>query len=248
MFRILPLLIIIMAITIFTKSSDVVYNWMAVFHVAESKAANEAEQTSKNSLADDMKGSGSVKSREIAQKKERQENALDQQEEKKNTIPTDKKESTITTVNVDGQLSDETPKFTQEEVEILQSLSKRRDELDLREKDVTLKENSLLAIEKNIDNKIEEMQQIEAQLKVILTEYNKKEDEKIRGLIKVYENMKPADAAKIFDQLQTTILIEVAAGMKEAVLAQILSKMDAYKAKELTVELANRRSIKAAAE
>lgn len=43
--------------------------------------------------------------------------------------------------------------------------------------------------------------------------------------------MKPQDAAKIFEQLQMSVLIEVAVHMKEAKLAQILAKMDPYKAR-----------------
>lgn len=146
----------------------------------------------------------------------------------------------------EGEQDSSAPKvyFTKTELELLQSLSVRKKELEDREKSISLKENSLSVIESNISVKIKELQSLQVQLNDILKQYEQKEDEKIRSLVKVYENMKPNEAAKIFDQLQMSILLEVAVRMKEAKLAQIIAKMDTYKAKELTVELANRRKVK----
>lgn len=134
--------------------------------------------------------------------------------------------------------------FSPSEIEILQELARHREELDAREKDISLKENSLGVVEKNIDQKVETLKALQEQLKGIIAQYETKEDEKIKSLVKVYEAMKPQDASKIFEQLQMSVLIDVAVHMKEAKLAQILAKMDPYKAKELTTELANRRKIK----
>lgn len=133
--------------------------------------------------------------------------------------------------------------FTDIETQVLQSLVARREELEQRESDISLKEASLLVIEKNIDKKIEELKGLQYELNKIMELYNTKEDEKIASLVKVYESMKPTEAAKIFEQLQMSILVEVADNMKEAKLGQILAKMDTYKAKEITVELASRRRI-----
>lgn len=135
-------------------------------------------------------------------------------------------------------------RMTDTEIDILQSLSQRRMELDEREKDLSLRESSLKVLEQNIQGKIGELQDLQSKVSAILQEYQNYEQDKIIGLVKIYEAMKPQDAAKVFDQLEMKILIEIADNMKEAKLAQILSKMDAYKAKEVTVELANRRKLK----
>ncbi len=136
------------------------------------------------------------------------------------------------------------PEFSDTEIDILQSLVKRREELEQRDKDISLKEASLTVIEKNIELKIDELKNLQNELKGIMAEYQSKEEEKVKSLVKIYESMKPQDAAKIFEQLQMSILVEVADQMKEAKLALVLAKMDTYKAKELTVELANRRRVK----
>ncbi|MFI4984326.1 MAG: MotE family protein [Rickettsiales bacterium] len=135
-------------------------------------------------------------------------------------------------------------KYTDIELEILQSLDKRRQELEDRDSDISLKESSLNVIDKNIKDKIAELEDLQKQLKGIMTQYEAKEDEKILRLVKVYENMKPQEASKIFEQLPMPILLEVANKMKEPKLAAILAKMDSKKAEELTVELANWRRVK----
>jgi len=142
------------------------------------------------------------------------------------------------------QQTHQRPEFSPTELNILQNLAARRELLERRERDISLKEASLQVIEKNIEYKIAELKDLQVELKGIMNEYKNKEDEKITSLVKIYESMKPQDSAKIFEQLQMSILVEVADYMKEAKLGAILAKMDTYKAKELTVELANRRKVK----
>jgi len=63
-----------------------------------------------------------------------------------------------------------------------------------------------------------------------------------QSLVKIYENMKPKDAARIFEQLEMAVLIPVVERMKERKTAPILAKMDPVKAQAITVELAQRRN------
>ena len=67
---------------------------------------------------------------------------------------------------------------------------------------------------------------------------NQNDDKKIQKLVKVYESMKPKEAAKIFNDLQIGVLVELALNMKESRLAAILSEMTPEKARELTSILA----------
>ncbi|AIF81892.1 FlaA locus 229 kDa protein [endosymbiont of Acanthamoeba sp. UWC8] len=133
--------------------------------------------------------------------------------------------------------------FSSTEVEVLGSLVKRREELDVREKDISLKENVLKVTEKRIQQKIDALQNLITQAQLILDKYNEKRNQEILTLVKIYENMKPKDAARIFDELEMPILVEVSSQMKEAKLAAILGLMSSDRAKDLTIELANRRKI-----
>jgi flagellar motility protein MotE (MotC chaperone) len=133
--------------------------------------------------------------------------------------------------------------FSAEEISLFQSLSRRRDEIEEWSKQVELKENMLGATEQRIKDKIVELKDLQMQLDKVLVLYNQHEDAKIRSLVKIYENMKPADAARIFDELDLPIMLEVVDKMSERKAAPILANMNPLKAKELTVELADQRKL-----
>lgn len=126
------------------------------------------------------------------------------------------------------------------EYEILQDLSARRKQLDQREKALGLREQMLAVAETRIEERIEEIKRIEKIIADSLHKVDEEEEAQIRSLVKVYEVMKPKDAARIFDELEMGILLEVASRMKEAKVAPILAKMKSEAANSLTVALANR--------
>lgn len=133
--------------------------------------------------------------------------------------------------------------FNQAEIEVLQSLSKRRDELDARARDLQLRENVLKATEKRIDGKIVELKALEDKIQQYLQQHDAQSEAQLKSLVKVYENMKPKDAARIFEQLDMVVLLDVIERMKERKSAPILAKMKPQRAKEITLELAQRRGL-----
>ena len=78
---------------------------------------------------------------------------------------------------------------------------------------------------------------------VVVKKFDDREDEKIASLVKIYETMKPKDAARIFNELDLEILIEVLRRMREAKAALIIAKMNSEQAKIVTMELAVRNSL-----
>ena len=133
--------------------------------------------------------------------------------------------------------------LSQTEMDVLQKLSERRGVLDVREKDIERREALLKAAEDQIERKIAEMKSLQNTIEGLLRQYNDQEDNKMRSLVKIYENMKPKEAAKIFEQLDMPIMLEVIERMKEQKVAPILAEMDPAKARVVTSELAQRRSI-----
>ncbi len=61
--------------------------------------------------------------------------------------------------------------------------------------------------------------------------------------MKIYENMKPKSAARIFEQLEMDTLLEVAERMKERKLAAIMAQLGEERAREVTVELRRLREM-----
>jgi flagellar motility protein MotE (MotC chaperone) len=133
--------------------------------------------------------------------------------------------------------------MSQTELDVLQKLQERRGTLDARERDIEKREALLKAAEEQIDRKVAEMKTLQNTIEGLLRQYNDQEDNKMRSLVKIYENMKPKEAAKIFEQLDMNILLEVIERMKEQRVAPIMAEMDPSKAKAVTAELAQRRQI-----
>jgi flagellar motility protein MotE (MotC chaperone) len=61
--------------------------------------------------------------------------------------------------------------------------------------------------------------------------------------VKLYENMRPGDAATIFNGLDMHVLLEVVRRMNQRKAAPILAAMDPAKARALTAELARAPAI-----
>lgn len=133
--------------------------------------------------------------------------------------------------------------FTQREVDVLEKLAERREKLDSWEKEIALREKVLEATEARIDQKMVEMEALNKKLEESLTAYRQEEDTKIKSLVKIYESMKPKEAAKIFEELDMNILLLVVDRMSERRVAPILANMSARKAKEVTEELAEQRKL-----
>ncbi len=125
--------------------------------------------------------------------------------------------------------------LSDEEIELLQSLAERRKELDLRASQLERREALLLAVERRIDEKV-------AGLKVLQRSIQSESENQYKSLVKIYENMKPKDAARIFEELNMAILLPVTERMKERKLAAVLAKMNTTKAMTLTTQLAQRRN------
>ncbi len=133
--------------------------------------------------------------------------------------------------------------FSPVEVELLQSLSKRRAEIDKYEEEVKMKESLLDATELRINKKLDELKGLQAAVQKILDQYKSQEDTNIRSLVKMYENMKPKSAAAIFNEMEMPVLLLIVDRMSERKAAPILAAMDPLKAKELTIELAEERKV-----
>ena len=63
---------------------------------------------------------------------------------------------------------------------------------------------------------------------------------RFKGIVTMYEGMKPKDAAKVFDRLEMTVLYEIASQIAPRKMSDILGLMQPEAAERLTVELARR--------
>ena len=133
--------------------------------------------------------------------------------------------------------------FTQSEIDLLQELSDRREQIEKMSKQISLREGLLKAAEKRISKRVSELKQLQKTINDLIKTHDDQQETKMASLVKIYEAMKPKDAARIFEQLDLNTLLIVAERMKERKLAPVMAQMNPEKAKDVTVELSKLREL-----
>jgi flagellar motility protein MotE (MotC chaperone) len=123
---------------------------------------------------------------------------------------------------------------------LLERLQERRQELDSRSRDLDMRENLIKAAEKRLESRAMELKDLQSKVDTAVGNRDAAEASRFKSIVTMYENMKPKDAARIFDRLDLKVLIEVATLMNPRKMSDILGQMAPDSAERLTVELANR--------
>jgi len=121
---------------------------------------------------------------------------------------------------------------------ILERLGERRVELDLLSSEVDIRIALVEAAEKRLAERIAGLEEIETRIDQKIKEKKALDDEQFKGLVAMYETMKPSDAASIFNDLPMNVLLRVASNMSSRKMAPVLAKMNIVRATELTQALA----------
>ncbi len=133
--------------------------------------------------------------------------------------------------------------FSADEIQVLQSLARRREEIEKREQKLAAQEALLKAAEQEVDRKIAELNKLRTEIETLLGQQQTMEDERILSLVKIYENMKPKEAAAIFNTLDMDVLLAVIGKMSERRSSPIIANMDTDRARLVTIRLAEQRKL-----
>ncbi len=246
-FRLLPITLSLLGLMVIQKSAEVYTGVAAIAsaNAAEEQAKEEAEEKAKEA-------SGDAEASKETEKDSKKDKKAKKEDDGHGGGSSDKKEEEAVTEGrgrttlkeikaVKERQAQE--RFTPTELEILQSLKVRREALDAREKEIEMKLKVLDVAEDRLAERMNEMRTLEQELKITLAHYEDKQDGEIRGLVKIYENMKPVSAAGIFNEMDMPILLAVIDKMSERKVAPVLASMDPKKAREVTEELAEMRKL-----
>jgi flagellar motility protein MotE (MotC chaperone) len=140
-----------------------------------------------------------------------------------------------TAVDIEGQRP-----ISPSERAILERLQSRRQEIEARQREIDIRESLLKAAEKRIESKVEEMKAVETRMSGAAAEQKQAEAQRLKGLVTMYESMKPKDAARVFDRLEMGVLIEIATQIAPRKMSDIMGLMQSEAAERLTVEMARR--------
>jgi flagellar motility protein MotE (MotC chaperone) len=133
------------------------------------------------------------------------------------------------------------PPISAAERQLLEDLRARRLTLDAREQEISTREAVLAAAERRLSQRVEELAAMQARLETLDRAAREREEANWNNLVRIYENMRPRDAARIFDELDMAVLLEVVARMKQRAVAPILAGMQPDRAQKVTAELAARQ-------
>jgi len=143
--------------------------------------------------------------------------------------------------SAEKQEAPDVSRMSYSEIRLLQELAERRDLLEKRERELDQRSALLKAAEQRLVERQEEFKKIRVEIKELLDIKEKEESERLNRLVGIYSNMKPKDAATIFNELDMGVLLDVMQAMNARKVAPIIASMNAERARQLTQQLAERR-------
>ncbi|MEO3433121.1 hypothetical protein [Inquilinus sp. CAU 1745] len=138
------------------------------------------------------------------------------------------------------ELGDE---LSRSERELLRDLSERRQSLEERAQTLDEREALLTVAEQRLEEKMAELEAVRGQIQQMLGTLDEQQESQFQSLVGIYENMRPADAAVIFNGLDIDVLINVLDRMREQKSAAIMAGMNPDRARQVTAELAQRQTL-----
>ena len=114
--------------------------------------------------------------------------------------------------------------------------------LDRQAEELAQRELLLGATERRMAERVNELRLLQAGLEGEVRARDEREEARIRQLVRVYEAMRPRDAAAILDDLDMPILLQVIERMREAKASPVLAAMRPERARAATAELSRLRS------
>lgn len=132
--------------------------------------------------------------------------------------------------------------ISESERSLLLDLRQRRQELDAREAASQQREQVLVAAEKRLAARVDELGGLRSRLEELETARKQRDEANWGSLVKLYEAMKPHEAAVIFNDIEMPVMLQVLDRMSTRKAALILASMLPERARLATVQLAEMRT------
>lgn len=120
--------------------------------------------------------------------------------------------------------------MSQVEVDHLSRLNERKKELDAREAEIARQENELAKQKDELEHRLKDLEGMRAKISEMLADRVKTDETKLDTLVQMYSNMKPQQAAKIFETMDEDLAVEILGRMKKKNAADLMNLLKAEKA------------------
>lgn len=131
---------------------------------------------------------------------------------------------------------------TPDEDILLAAIREREAQLDAEEARLAERRQTLNVAEIKLAEQLEALEKARANLEETLALADEAAERDIARMTTVYENMKPADAARIFEKMDVAFAAGLLARMRPDLAATVLTSMEAEGAYALTVTIASRNA------
>lgn len=133
--------------------------------------------------------------------------------------------------------------FSEVKMELFKDLTARRKKIEAQTRELSVREALLKAAEQEINQKYNELVSLRSEIKDLLVEQSEEEKTRVASLVKIYEGMKPKDAARIFNTLDLDVLLNVVSRMSERKSSPVIASMTPERARTLTIMLMEQKSL-----
>ena len=120
-----------------------------------------------------------------------------------------------------------------DENDYLFQLNERKKSLDVREEELNKKSAEIDKQKVELEQKLKDLEDSRQKISALLQDRIKADSAKVDTLVQVYSNMKPQQAAKIFETMDEDLVIEILSRMKKKNAADILNLVKTDKAQVL---------------
>ena len=124
--------------------------------------------------------------------------------------------------------------------ESLSALQQRETEIRKKEEQLKEKEERLGKLEKEVEQKVKDLLALQKDVQTVRTEKQETQNTKVRNLAKIYGTMKPKEAAKLMENLDDKLVMNIIATMTPDEAAAILALMEVKKAAKISEALSGR--------
>lgn len=141
-----------------------------------------------------------------------------------------------------GRIPPKISKWTDEELSFFSKLEARKKELDARTAEIARMEEELHKQKIELDDKIVKLEKMRKEIATTLEQRIDMDKKKIDTLVEFYSNMKPPNAAKLIEELNEDLAVEIIGRLKKKNAADILNLIKLEKAQRLSEKFAGYRS------
>lgn len=243
-FRFLPFLVLLVALSFGVRLGEFVYGLDSVGEAFAAAKQESEKDTKEEKKKDKDKGKGKDKSGKDKKDSAKEDNKGDKKDKGEGEESDSKAKLKKPFENKKWRDATEADiEYSPAQLKLFEDLTKRRKDLETKERELIMREALLQAAEQELSQKFRELNTLRSEIESLLEKQSKEEEDRFASLVKIYEGMKAKDAARIFNTLDMNVLLSVLVRMSERKSAPIIAAMNDERARTVTILLAEQKQL-----